>query len=264
MTVAALCAALECERSRFGVCSIGRDGESIDAVDATPKPRLFLRTGTLVATAAALVPAHPAAEILDVTAERSAVGPIVIVRARAPGFFETVGPPSASGLRRIASALAERSDFVVIDGAVDRVAALRGGGDAIVVAVGATARTQAHAVDDVRALVARLRLPRVDPARDVLRIEGALTAERSTELARAGERRQIVVGDPTQIAFGGRAFTTLAAQLDLRCERPLNPIACAVAPRGPERAFEPRAFLRAVAAATGLPAYDVYAGAEAA
>jgi hypothetical protein len=64
--------------------------------------------------------------------------------------------------------------------------------------------------------------------------------------------------------FGGRAFTTLAARLDLRCERPLRPIACTVAPRGAERAFEPRAFLRAVADATGLPAYDVYAGEEAA
>ena len=52
----------------------------------------------------------------------------------------------------------------------------------------------------------------------------------------------------------------LAAKLDLRCERPLHPVACTVAPLFGERRFEPRAFARAVAARTGLPVFDIYAG----
>jgi hypothetical protein len=44
----------------------------------------------------------------------------------------------------------------------------------------------------------------------------------------------------------------------------LRVIATTVASIGPNRAFEPRAFAAAVAAATGLPAFDVYAGTRAA
>jgi len=264
VAIAAVCAALQAERTPFGLCSLGRDGEAVDALESIAKPRFFLREGTLLATAAVLLPQHPAVEVLELRAERGALGPIAIVRVRAPGFFEIAGPSSASALRRIAQRLVDLAGFALIDGAVDRIAALRNSKDAIVVAVGATVATQAHAVDDARALVARLRLPAFDPARPVLHVSGALTAEMAADLARAGERRQIVVADPTQVAFGGRAFLGLASHLELRCERELRPIACTVAPRSPQRAFEPRSFLHAVAAATGLPAYDVYAGEEAA
>jgi hypothetical protein len=264
VAVAAVCAALQAEGAPFGLCSLGRDGEAFDALEGIAKPRFFLREGTLLATAAVLLPRHPAVEVIELRAERGALGPIVLARVRAPGYFEIAGPASASALRRIAQRLIELAGFGVIDGAVDRIAALRNSDDAIVVSVGATAPTQAHAVDDARALVARLRLPRYDPALPALHVAGALTAEAAAELVRAAERRQVVVADPTQIAIGGRAFLALATQLVLRCERELRPIACTVAPRSPQRAFEPRSFLRAVAAATGLPAYDVYAGEEAA
>lgn len=255
--------ALGARGAPYGLCSIGRDGEAFDALDASAKPRFFLRAGAIVATAAALVPRSPALEILEVTRERSALGAIVLARVRAPGFVEVAGPPSAASLRRIVQRLAAHARFVLIDGAVDRIAALREGGDAIVVAVGAAgAPTMEHAVDDASALVARLRVPPVDAGAPLVRVEGALTAAAAAAFAREGERRQIVVRDATHITFGGRAFLGIAARLDLRCEVALHPIACTVAPRGVERSFEPRAFARAVARRTGLPAYDVYASAE--
>jgi hypothetical protein len=77
---------------------------------------------------------------------------------------------------------------------------------------------------------------------------------------RARETRPIVVPDATHVAFGGRTFLAFAAKLDLRCERPLRPIACTVASLALERRFEPRAFARAVARRTGLPVFDVFAG----
>jgi uncharacterized NAD-dependent epimerase/dehydratase family protein len=43
-----------------GLASVGRDGEAVDAGDAQPKPRLFLRPGTVVATAREILPASPA------------------------------------------------------------------------------------------------------------------------------------------------------------------------------------------------------------
>jgi hypothetical protein len=260
--VAAICAALHAEGTLFALCSAGRDGETFDVVDGGPKPRFFLYPKTLVATARVLFPPDAAVEVLEETGERGALGPIVVARVSAPGYFEVAGPSSASALNRIATALGSRAEFVVIDGAIDRLAALRERDDAIVVAVGATAPTQTAAVDEVRALVARLRLPKPDADRPVLRIEGALTASHAERLAREGERRQVVVGDPTQVAFGGKTFLALASRLDLRCERTLRPIACTVAPSGPEGRYDAAGFLRSVAAATGLPTFDVFAGEE--
>jgi len=265
VTVAAVCGALQREGGTFGLCSIGRDGEAIDALDGSPKPRLDLREGALFATATQLLPRHPATEILEVSGETSALGPILLARVRAPGRFEIAGPPRASALRRIVERFAAYgAGFVLVDGAVDRVAALRGGQDAIVVAAGAAgAPTLAQAIDGAAALVARLGLPRVDPAQASLSIEGALSLEQAAALAAHGERRQVVVRDPTRIAFGGKAFLRMAERLTLRCEYPLSPVACTIASLAVERSFEPRAFLRGVARATGLPAFDVYAGAAA-
>ena len=241
VVISALAAALAREGRPFGLCSIGRDGEAADAVDAAPKPRYFLRPGATLATASALVPRSPALEIIRVTSETSALGAIVLARVRAPGFVEIAGPPSASALRRIVRALAGDGRLVLVDGAVDRIAALREGDDAIVVAVGAAVSpTPARALDEIAALTGRLRLPAVDPARDAVRIAGALGAGAAAAYARAGERRQIVVADPTRISFGGRTFLEISARLDLRCERTLRVVACSVAPLGPQRSFEPQ------------------------
>jgi hypothetical protein len=259
--IGALIEALEREQTPLGLCSIGRDGEASDALDAAPKPRVRLRAGAVFATAAALVPRTPALEIFRVTGERSALGPIVLARVRCPGVFEIAGPPSAAALRRVALALGAGGRFVLVDGAVDRTAALRDGGDAVVVAVGAaTAPALSRALDEVAALTQRLQLPLVDASRERVLVGGALTPSMAAGYLRDNEKRQIVVPDPTHVTLRGRAFLELAARLDLRCERTLNVIACTVAPMAPARSFEPRAFARAVARRTRLPAYDVYAG----
>ena len=264
VVVGALTRALASEHQIFGLASIGRDGESVDALFASPKPRFFLREGAVVATATVLVPRTPALEILEVTAERCALGAIAIARVRAPGYVEIAGPPQASAVRRIVARLATYAPFVVVDGAVDRIAALRGGDDAIVLAVGAaSAPTLDRAVDDIAALAARLGLPHHDGVGEAVVVVGALTARAAADHARMLGRMPLVVADPTRIAFGGRTFLELREHLDLRCEQTLRPIACTVAPIGFERSFEPRAFARAVAKRTGLPTYDVYAQAVA-
>ncbi|MBD5606734.1 MAG: hypothetical protein IAI48_16825 [Candidatus Eremiobacteraeota bacterium] len=260
VVTSALAHALGSDGVRYGLCSIGRDGEAFDALEGGAKPRFALRPGATIATAAALVPRTPALEIYAMTDERSALGRIVLARVRAPGEFEIAGPPSAEASRRIAIALGESTDFTLVDGAVDRLAAVRGD-DAIVVAVGAhAAPTPERAVDDAAALVAKLRLPLARAGDAALRIDGALTAAAAADLVRSGETRAVVVRDATHVAFGGKTYLTLAARLDLRCDRALHPVACTVAPFSWARAFEPRAFARSVAARTGLPVFDVYAG----
>lgn len=255
-----------CERGlRVAVVSVGRDGEAVDVLDARPKPQLRLRPGTLVATARGALPQSPAPEILGISQLPTAAGRLIYARVRHASPYELVGPPTASGVREAIGVLREQAQLTIVDGAFDRVAAVAGESGAIVVAGGASAAsTLQEAADAMRALVLRLAVPRYEPGVEALHLEGALTAARAAAFIAAGERRQIVVRDPTQIALGGKPALHAFGRLTIRCERPLRPIAATVAPGSAGGGFEPRAFAAAVAQATGLPTFDVYAGTRAA
>lgn len=257
--------AAACEAGlRTALASLGREGDATRS-DERPKPRLWLRPSTVLVTARGLLPRTPAVEILKFSRLQSAAGPLVYARVAAGAFYELVGPPTASGIREIAGEFASLSDTAIFDGAVDRVAALAGSDGVVIVACGAAAaKTMQEAVDDVAALVARLRVPQFDSQAPAIELEGALTPSKVASFIAAREARQIVVRDPTQIALSGRAGSRALAQLKIRCRRPLRVVAATVASIGPERSFEPRAFVNAVAEATGLPTFDVYAGARAA
>ena len=248
-----------------GLTSIGRDGEAVDVSDAGTKPRLFLSPGTILATAAGVLPPTPACEALELSRLRTAAGPLVYVRVRAGAYYELVGPPTASGIRETVTTLLEHAPYAIVDGAIDRVAALAGGGDAIVVAAGASANaTPQDAVQEVRALVARLMIPQHDGTDDVVRVDGALGPAAAAEFIRLKERRTILVRDATQVVLAGRSALTALERLRIRCERVLHVVAVTVCSSGRDRAFEPRMFAREVAAATGLPTFDVYAAERAA
>lgn len=255
--LAAMCAATP---GPFGAISVGRDGEARDVMDAREKPSLVFGPGTLVATARSLVARSPACEVIARTGERGALGPIVIVRTRARAAYEIAGPASALALRRVVDLLFEfGAQRVLIDGALDRMAALRSG-DAVVVSTGAAAApSPARAIEATADVVRRLQTPAYDPSRPFVRLEGALTSERVSELVHAGEQRQVVVSDATRIVARASALRSL----DVRCERSVRPIACTVASRSQNRSFDLRELLEGVAHATGLPAFDVYAGARA-
>lgn len=261
VTVSALCAALEQEKAVIGLTSIGLSSESADSPERSLKPRLFLREGTLITTTRAFLLKCSALEIVAIAEEHNVLGTIVVARVRAPGHYEITGATGVDGVRRVVRELVRvGASFVVLEGSVDGIAAVRDGEDAIVLATGAArGSTPAQVVEEVQALVARLSLPLVDYSKPFVRIGGVLRADEAAILVRAGERRQILVHDATRINFGGRAFLSLASQLDVRCVCALHPVATTVASIGPSRLFEPQEFLRSVAAATGLPTYDVYA-----
>ena len=246
---------------RAGLTSIGRDGEAADIGDAASKPRLFLRRGTYLATARGVLPQSPAATIADLSRLQTAAGPLVYARVEHDANYELVGPPTAHGVREAVNTLLRFTEYAIIDGAVDRVAALAGGNDAVIVAAGASAAaTMEEAIDDARALVARLRVSQYDGSAPMLRVEGALTAAHCAALITANETRTIVVRDPTQLILSGKSALRALDRLTIRCERPLRVVAVTVASIGRNHSFEPRSFVRSVARATGLPAYDVYTG----
>jgi hypothetical protein len=250
---------------RAGLASIGRDSEAPHQPQAPAKPRLWLRPQTVFATARALLPSSPAAEILKVSSLQSAAGDLLYARVAVGGFYELAGPPTASGVREVVDELLERSEIGIVDGAVDRVAALAGSDGAIVVATGAaTAATEDEAVAEIAALVARLQIPKFDSRTEAIEVSGALTAADAAAFVAQGETRQIVVRDPTQVAISGRPAQEAFAKLTIRCRRPLRVVAATVASIGFERNFEPVHFADAVARATTLPTFDVYRSAKAA
>jgi len=263
VTMRAIATAAARRGMSIGLTSAGRDGETFDAVDAMAKPRLFLDAGTIVATARTLLPPRLDFELLEETNWQTAAGAVVFARVLRPAFYELAGPPKASELRRCVERLHELGcQQVIVDGAIDRVAGLAGGGDAVIIAVGADAgSTIDEAAAHARALVERLCLALYDPGKPFTKIEGALTSAAAAALLKKGEKRQVVVRDPTQIVIHGKEFLRIAARVQLRCERPLRVVAATVAPMGRERDFEAEAFRAAVARETGLPVFDVYADA---
>jgi hypothetical protein len=247
----------------IAVTSIGRDGEAWDALDGVAKPRVRLAPGTLIALSAGLVPRTPALAILGSGAD-SALGTIVFARVVQPTTCEIGGPPTASAMRAtIARLRALGAGTVLVDGAVDRVAALAGGDDAVIVATGAASGSTIARVAAVAAdAVARLTIPGRDPLRErarIIRIDGALDARDAAELLADARDATVVVDDPTRLAIRGALFATLRDTVDLRCERPLRVVACTTSPVGRASALAPRALVEAVARATGLPAFDVVA-----
>ncbi len=247
----------------IAVTSIGRDGEASDALDSEPKPRVRLAPGTIVALPAGLVPRTPALAILGSGAE-SALGATVFARVVLPTTCEIAGPPTARAMRETIERLrALGIGPVFVDGAIDRVAALAGGDDAVIVATGAASGATLASVAAVAAdTVARLMLPGRDPSCErarVIVVAGALDARDAEELLADARDATVVVEDPTRIAVRGALFAKLRAGVDLRCERPLRVVACTTSPVGRDAALAPRALVAAVARATGLPTFDVVA-----
>jgi hypothetical protein len=246
------------------ITSIGRDGEASDALDGSHKPGVRVQPGTIIALPRELVPRSPALHILD-RGESSALGPMIFARARFAADCEIGGPPTARGVRATIDRLRElTSEPTFVDGAIDRIAPLAGGDDAIVLATGAASAGSVAAIAELaRSTIARLRLPGRDPGRErapAIVVTGALDARDAQELLATRPAATVVVADPTRIAVRGRLFDALAAAFDLRCERPLRVVACTTSSAGAGRALDPRALVHAVAAATQLPTFDVVAG----
>ena len=77
----------------LGLTSIGRDGESTDVVTGTEKPSIFVRRGTLVATAREMLRLGDVTkEILCTTGIPTPLGEVVIMRALSDGYVQLAGP----------------------------------------------------------------------------------------------------------------------------------------------------------------------------
>ena len=106
----------------LGLTSIGRDGEETDVVTATDKPRIYVKRGTLIATARkCLYQGDITREILAATGIGTPLGEVIIARALSDGYVELAGPSINAELRKIIKMLqAFGCSLVIADGALSR------------------------------------------------------------------------------------------------------------------------------------------------
>lgn len=107
---------------KLGLTSIGRDGESKDEIFSTPKPRIYVEKGTIIATAKQCIfNSDITKEILVATNLKTPIGEILIIRALSDGFVELAGPSKNADLLKIKKILYDLNcDMVFVDGAVNR------------------------------------------------------------------------------------------------------------------------------------------------
>ena len=212
-----------------GVTSVGRDGESCDAIDLRiAKPRIELPAWSLVASTDALLRACEVAhEPLVETGIRTPVGRVVVARLLRAGIVEVAGPSAAGDVRAVADAmLAHGAEQVLIDGALDRRAASSPAvSDGLVMSTGAVLHGELQrVVACTRIAVGIVRLAELD--------ERAEVGRRVRALARA-RRESLLVGDPDEqpVALPPR-FVLRATRRDIAALLAENPRAGHLLVRG--------------------------------
>lgn len=147
----------------LGLTSIGRDGEAVDVVTGTSKPRIYVRAGTLLATAAGLLPhCDITRAVLADTGVVTPLGEVVVLRALSDGFVQLAGPSMVGQLAGLTDRLrALGADKVLVDGAVGRRSpVLAGRCDAVALCTGASLHPDMdRVVEETAHVCAMLTLP---------------------------------------------------------------------------------------------------------
>lgn len=110
------------ENKKLAITSIGRDGEEKDVVTFTHKPRIYVKAGTLIATAKSMVLKSDATlKIIEVMDINTPLGNIVIAESITSGFIEIAGPSTKEQIKVVIDKLKESSaEFTIVDGALSR------------------------------------------------------------------------------------------------------------------------------------------------
>ncbi|MSS43939.1 hypothetical protein FYJ27_09395 [Anaerosalibacter bizertensis] len=148
-----------------GITSIGRDGESLDLVTETEKPKIFVEEGTLVATTSDMLLLGDAkVEIISVTDYRTPLGSIIIGRVKDSGYVQIGGPQTVKETKEVANIMLELgAEFVIIDGALDRISsAAPSVSEGTILSTGATlSRNMNKVIEETLHVVNLLKLPEV-------------------------------------------------------------------------------------------------------
>ena len=112
----------ELEGETLAMTSVGRDGERTDVVTGTEKPEIWVRSGTLFATARGMLPLCDTTLVVEgVTDVMTPLGVVGIFRALSDGHIQLAGPSAVLQLGPLSRRFREMgADRVLIDGAAGR------------------------------------------------------------------------------------------------------------------------------------------------
>ena len=110
------------EDVNFAITSIGRDGEGSDIVTGTNKPGIYVRSGTIVATAFEMLKyCDVTKEILDATGISTPMGEVIIFKSLSDGAVQIAGPSLVDQLSVVKEKFRQfGAQKVLIDGALSR------------------------------------------------------------------------------------------------------------------------------------------------
>lgn len=154
------------ENITIGITSIGRDGESVDLVTETEKPKVFVEENTIVATTTDVLPLGDAkVELIKVTDFRTPLGAIVIGRVKDSGYIQIAGPQRVKEAKEISQIMLQLgAEFVIIDGALDRMSsAAPSVSEGTILSTGATlSRDMNKVIEETLHAVTLFKLPEVE------------------------------------------------------------------------------------------------------
>ena len=156
----ALCRLLrELDGETVAVTSIGRDGERTDVVTGTEKPEIWVREGTLFATAKGLLPlCDVTVEVAGVTDVATPLGQVAVFRALSDGYVQLAGPSAVGQLTPLAETFRELgARRVLLDGAAGRTSLAAAGAEGCaILCVGASMERSASLIAAETAHTCRL------------------------------------------------------------------------------------------------------------
>lgn len=220
-------------RGKFtlGLSSIGRDGETVDRVTGTSKPKIYISAGTIVTTASACLKLSDATlEILEVTDISTPMGVIVISRAVSDGFVELAGPSTNYQTGHVIQRMFEYgADKVFVDGALSRKSfASPSVAEATIMSTGAAISSNVNRI--VEDTVHSYRLLTVEKypdesvfgalenSSDVVLLDQNRQSQFESQGTIIGNEKMIVeqITDTTDIIYTGGAITDVFIDLLLR------------------------------------------------
>lgn len=248
---------------RLALTSIGRDGEDLDVVTFTPKPKIFVPAGTILATATELLQhCDISAKMLAQTPYGSALGDIVVVRAMSAGFVQLGGPSMTAQMAEILPILRDfGAEKIIVDGAISRKSiASPKIADAVVLCTGAALSEDIDEVVAETTFAAKLLSLRGKSA--IPPAMGAITNKFVIEQINSGKDisgKVFAVDDATKILITRENYAKLQKKgASIAVANPISLAAVCINPTAPKRAdFEAAEFLQKMQTALDIPVFDV-------
>lgn len=166
----------------LGITSTGRDGEGVDLVTGTDKPRVYLDEGTIVSIPVKLYElADAGLEILRMTKYSTPLGDLMLCRVAESGYVQIAGPVNTKDHKEMCKEMeALGAEMILIDGAIDRRSiAAPETSDAIILATGAVlSRSIKTVAMETAHIIGLYRLPILEEGKERELIEQNCEAEK--------------------------------------------------------------------------------------